>query len=140
MTNNIEPICGVCGKPLVKSYEYHCDACEKLLGGIKIGECEDEGCGNIFSHHTYVDKLILSNFFDGEHNRKEKIKIWRSRCPRCRRTDKAFGGGKLAHWIGYGLEDGTTKELIHLALKETQTTKDFLKNKGIPEKLFLWGD
>lgn len=135
MTNNTEPICGVCGKPLVKSDEYHCDSCEKLLGGIEIGECE--GCGNIFSYHTYVDKLVLSNFFDGDHNRGEKIKIWRSRCPRCRKTDKVFSEGKLAHWIEYGLEYETTKELIHLALKKTQTTKDFLKNKGIPEELFL---
>lgn len=135
MTNNTEPICGVCGKTLVKSDKFYCDACEKLLGNIKIDKCEE--CENIFSYHTYLDELVLVGFFDGNKYRRKKIKIWQSHCPSCRKTNEEFIGGKLANWIfGYQLEYGTTKELIQLALKETQTTKDFLKNKGIPEELF----
>ena len=135
MINNTEPICGVCRKLLtMRENKYHCDGCEKFLKGIEKGDCEI--CGTIFLYHTKLDKDILSNFFDGSNNRSKKIKIWRDKCPTCRKADKAFSEGKLADWIWLGLESGTTKELIQLVLeKENPTQKDILKLREIPEEL-----
>ena len=125
MTHNTEP-CGVCGKPLVKSDEYHCNGCENS----KTNRCENEKCKSVFTYNRFYDEIALV-FLLGKN--REILDKWCSFCPKCRTAHKEF----LPYWVyDHQLEHGTTKELMQLALEKNRTTKDELKHKGIPEELF----